>query len=209
MTGLYIFGAGGFGREVAWLASQTLGDDVELVFLVGDDAYLTEPVNGVEVRHVSSVTSDGQYVVAIGDAQARRAGVVLCEKAGLRPTSLVHPRVEWSSRVEIGAGSVVCAGSILTTDIQVGRHVHVNLDCTVGHDVRIGDYATLSPGVHVSGWVTIEEGAFVGTGANIVNGTSSDPLVIGAGAVVAAGACIVRSVDPGALMAGVPAVRKR
>jgi sugar O-acyltransferase (sialic acid O-acetyltransferase NeuD family) len=209
VTRLYIYGAGGFGREVAWLASETLGENVDLIFLVGDDAYLTDPVNGIEVRHVASVDADGQYVVAIGDSRARRVGAALCEKAGLQPTSLVHPRVERSRRVEIGSGSIVCAGSILTTNIEVGRHAHVNLDCAVGHDVRIGDYATLSPGVHVSGWVTIEEDAFIGTGATIINGSAGDPLVIGAGAVIAAGACVVTSADPGVLMAGVPAVRKR
>lgn len=209
MTPTYIFGAGGSGREVAWLARQVLGDSVELIFLVDDDEYVTEPVHGVHVRNVADALSGGRYVVAIGDTGIRKKAVQRCEQAGLEPTTLVHPRVERSCRVDIDAGSIIGAGSVLTTDVHVGKHVHINVGCTVSHDVRIGDYATLSPGVHVSGWVTIEEGVSIGTGANVINGSSGTPLVIGAGAIIAAGACIVNSVPSGALMTGVPAVRKR
>jgi acetyltransferase-like isoleucine patch superfamily enzyme len=83
------------------------------------------------------------------------------------------------------------------------------LDCTIGHDVVVGSYSTLSPGVHVSGNVRIGGNVFIGTGACIINGRASEPLTIGDGAVVAAGACVTRSVDPGAMVAGVPAIRKR
>lgn len=208
---LYIFGAGGFGREIAWLAEQSWERKIDLVFLVDQRAYLSAPVNEVPVRLVTDlVVGEGdRFVVAVGDAALRRKAVASCMEAGLRPVALIHPRVEMSIRVEIGEGSVICAGTIVTTNVVVGRHVHVNLDCTIGHDVRLDDYSTLSPGVHVSGHVEIGSDVFIGTGANIINGRSGAPLIIGDGAVIAAGACITRSVEPRALMAGVPAVRKR
>ena len=79
----------------------------------------------------------------------------------------------------------------------------------VGHNVIIEEFSTLSPGVCVSGHVHIGRNVFVGTGATIINGTEDAPLIIGDGPIIAAGACVIRSVEPGALMAGVPAVRKR
>ena len=139
----------------------------------------------------------------------RRRAAAACAGAGLKPAQMVHPRVEMSRYVLLGDGCVVCAGCVLTTDVTLGAHVHVNLDCTIGHDVVIGDYATLSPGVHISGNVQIGQDVFIGTGVNIINGKAGAPLVIGDGAVIAAGACVTKSVEPGALMAGVPAVRKR
>jgi acetyltransferase-like isoleucine patch superfamily enzyme len=97
----------------------------------------------------------------------------------------------------------------MTTNVRVGSHVHVNVGCTLSHDVVLGDFATLSPGVHVSGHVHVEDGVFLGTGANIINGIAGRPLIIGRGAIVAAGACVTGPVEAGALVAGVPAIRKR
>ena len=111
--------------------------------------------------------------------------------------------------VALGPGSVICAGSILTVNIEIGAHVHINLGCTIGHDAVIGNFSTLSPGVHVSGNVQIGERVYIGTGATLINGHANDPLVVGDGAVIAAGACVTRSVESGAMVAGVPAIRKR
>lgn len=208
---LYIFGAGGSGREIAWLAEQCWGDAVQPIFLVDQHAYLSGPVNGVRVMLLADVVLDNadRFVVAIGDPTLRRNAVTNCINAGLHPATLIHPRVEMSGRVKVGQGSVICAGSIATTDVVIGDHVHVNLVCTISHDVRLGDYTTLSPGVHISGNVDIGRDVFIGTGANIINGRPGDPLVIGDGAVIAAGACVTKSVEAGALMAGVPAVWKK
>ena len=207
---LYIFGAGGSGREVAWMAEQCWGSGVELKYLVDQREYLSAPVNGVPVELVSDVVDDGgRFVVALGDARVRRRAVASCMAAGLWPVTLVHPRVEMSAQVELGQGSVICAGSIVTTNVVVCEHVYVNVACTISHDVRLGDYTTLSPGVHISGHVEIGTDVFIGTGANIINGSQGAKLTIGDGAVIAAGACVTKSVGAGTLVAGVPAMRKR
>jgi sugar O-acyltransferase (sialic acid O-acetyltransferase NeuD family) len=208
---LMIFGAGGSGREVAWLAWQCWEDKVEVGFVVDRPEYLTGDVNQIPVRLLGDCesTPDVRYVAALGDPWQRRKAVAACEAHGLRSTILVHPRAEASDTVAMGVGSVICAGSILTVDVEIGAHVQVNLSCTISHDVRIGKFSTLSPGVHVSGNVRIGEGVFIGTGASIINGHSGAPLVIGDGAVIAAGSCVIESVEPASMVAGVPAVRKR
>jgi len=208
---LFIFGAGGFAREVAWLAEQSWQHEVELHFLVDDAEYLSDPVNDVPVQLLDDVVADDndRFVIAVADAGLRRRAAAACVAKGLRPATIVHPRVEASARNEIGEGSIICAGTILTTNIKVGQHVQINLDCTVGHDAILGDYSTLAPGVHVSGNVHIGCDVHVGTGANIIDGSAANPLVIGDGAVIAAGACVTKPVEAGAMVAGVPAVRKR
>jgi sugar O-acyltransferase (sialic acid O-acetyltransferase NeuD family) len=208
---LYIFGAGGYGREIAWFTEQCWGGLVEPIFLVDRPEYLSPPINGVPVQLLKDVIvrNRGCYVTAVGDVSLKKKAVLGCSAIGLQPISLIHPRVEASRTVRLSEGSVICAGTILTVNIDIGCHVHVNLDCTIGHNVSIGDYATLSPGVHVSGHVAIGTDVFIGTGVNIINGKSGHPLVIGDGAVIAAGACVTKSVEAGALVAGVPALRKR
>ena len=92
---LYIFGAGGHGREIAWLALQAWGADIELVFRVDHPAYVTEPVHGVPISLVGEITggSGDRFVVAVGDAGVRRKAATVCAGIGLQPAVLVHPRV--------------------------------------------------------------------------------------------------------------------
>lgn len=208
---LYILGAGGFAREVAWLAEQSWGKSVRLEFLVDSEEYLSEDINGIRVRLLSEITagSSDRFVTAVGSGELRDRLSNAAIGRGLRPATVTHPRAEMSEFVSIGSGTVICAGCILTTNITIGQHVQINLDCTLGHDVVVDDYASLAPGVHVSGNVRIGRGAYIGTGASIIDGSATSPLIIGEGATVAAGACVTRNVDPGALVAGVPAVRKK
>lgn len=208
---LYIFGAGGLGREVAWLAMRSWGNRVGLTFVVDQARYMTPPIHGLAVRLLTDVHPDGggRFIVAVGDPATRRSLAAAAEARGLRPGVLVHPGVEVPPSASVGEGSIVNVGTTITVDVRIGRHVLVNPQCSLAHDVTIGDFAALSPGVHVAGNVTVEAGVFLGTGAVILPGSQSARLTIGAGAVVAAGACVTRSVEPGAMVAGVPAVRKR
>lgn len=209
---LVIFGAGGHGREIAWLATMAGWKPADLLFVVDSPAWVTAPVNGIPVLLLSDLQSDSirtGFVVALGDSRHREHAATLCMNAGLEPVSLRAPDVLSSGSVQAGEGTVICAGSILTANITLGRHVHINIGCTVSHDACIDDFVTLSPGVRISGHVHIGRHAFLGTGAVVINGSKQQPLVIGAGAVVAAGACVTKAVLPGALVAGVPAVQKR
>jgi len=152
---------------------------------------------------------DSLVTVAVGSPQSRKKIVAKCAEAGFSFATLVHHSVEMSEFVELGVGSIICCGSILTVNIKIEQHVHINLDCTIGHDVRIGEFTTLSPGVHVSGNVHIGKSVYIGTGAVIINGTSENPLVIADGTVIGAGACVTKSTDANSLYAGIPAEFKK
>ncbi|OLP56955.1 hypothetical protein BJM39_02815 [Salmonella enterica subsp. enterica serovar Javiana] len=122
---------------------------------------------------------------------------------------VVHDSVDLSAVGHLGRDVIIGAGSVMSVGTRIADHVHVNVGVTLSHDVLVGEYATLSPGVHVAGWVDIRPRAFIGTGASIINGSPGERLVIGEDAVVAAGACVLGSVEPASLYAGVPARRKR
>lgn len=205
---LWIYGAGGFGREVAWLAQSTREPWAPSGFIDDSAAESATSLNNIRVRSLQSCLEEcrgGAYVVAIGHPEARIGVAARAEAAGLVAATLVHRNVESSDFVEVGDGTLICAGSVLTVNIRIGRHVHINLHCTIGHDAFIEDFVTLAPGVHISGFVRIERGAYLGTGAVVINGTREAPIVIGAGATVGAGAVVTRSVPPKSTVVGVPA----
>jgi sugar O-acyltransferase (sialic acid O-acetyltransferase NeuD family) len=204
-----IFGAGGHGRELAWLARECLGDGVPLFFVVDQAHVAGTEQNGVPVVSLSQFSDrhpGGYIAIAIGDPSKRERCVASCRSHGLRIVSLVHPRIAVSPWVAAGEGCVVAAGAVLTTNIELGHHVHINVCCSVSHDAVIGDFSTLSPGVHLAGWVTMGRRVFVGTGAVVRNGAPGRPIIIGDDVVIGAGACIVGDVPAGATVAGVPAV---
>ena len=201
-----IYGAGGFARGVAWLAESA---NLEVVCFIDDDPRQHgKTLNVIPVMGLADAKErypDVSLVVAVGSPQVREKMAEKAAALGFSFTTIIHPRVERSRWIEVGEGTVIMAGSILTTNIRLGKHVQINLDCTVGHDVVMEDYATLAPGVHVSGWVHLGKRVYVGTGAVIINGTEEAPLVMGDDAVIGAGAVVTKSVPPGVTVVGVPA----
>ena len=208
---LLIFGAGGFGREVASWAerAQWLDRSFRVAGFIDDHAEV-ETLNGQPIHSLQAAAElyPGAGVIAtVGDPKLRERLIGKALDAGLVAASpLIHPNVEYDhEHVEFREGVVVCAGSILTVNIVVEPHAQINLDCTIGHDAVIGAYSTLSPGVHISGNVTLEPYTFFGTGAVTVNGVAGHPLTIGSGAVVGAGAVVTKDVPAGLTVTGVPA----
>lgn len=210
MKKLYIVGAGGFGREVAWLVERINRQSPtwELAGFIDDDPQKigtkqdNYPVIG-DCEYLALQSEECWLVCAIGSPGVRK---VITERLERFPhvkfATLIDPSVLMSERIQIGEGSIVCAGSILTVDIKLGRHSIVNLDCTVGHDVEFGDYLTVYPSVNVSGGVYGGDCVEIGTGSQIRQGLRIVPnVVMGAGAVV-----VSNITEPGTYV-GVPVRR--
>jgi sugar O-acyltransferase (sialic acid O-acetyltransferase NeuD family) len=211
ITEIAIYGAGGFAREVAWLV-QACNEGAErfrVMCLIDDNVAAHGSVlNGVPVVGLAEARERFPQARVVGGVGTPKIRQWLMEKAaavGFGFETIIHPRVERSQWIEIGVGTVICAGNILTTNIVLGRHVQINLDCTIGHDVVMGDYTTLAPGVHVSGCVHLGQRVYVGTGAVIINGTQDGPIIVGDDVVIGAGACVINSVPAGLTVVGVPA----
>lgn len=202
-----IYGASGFGREVAWLVESCRNGRVVVCFIDDDEKKQGTILNEIPVLSLEQAMEsypDARVLGGIGIPMIRELLMNKAAVCGFSFDTIVHPRVEKSNRVEMGIGTVICAGNILTTNIRLGAHVQINLDCTIGHDVVMDDYATLAPGVHISGCVQCGKRVYIGTGAVIINGTQEDPIVIGDDVIIGAGACVTKSIVRGT-WGGVPA----
>lgn len=205
---LVILGSGGFAREVAWLISHLNRSGTAtwnaLGFWSHEPGEIGRTINGLPVidpQLVAGRSGVVYAVAAIGDPRIRERAVDEAVRAGLLFATLVHPGVLLDElTVTVGPGSVICAGCILTTNITIGSHVIVNLDCTIGHDCVIEDFATLSPGCHLSGHTTVRRSAYLGTGLVTVQQRE-----IGRDATVGAQAAVVKDIGAGVTAIGVPA----
>lgn len=209
-TPIVIIGCGGFGREVHDVidAINEVTPTWDLLGYIDDRPDLAN-VSRVESRNstvlggMDWLMTPGQgaeFVIGIGTSTTRRTLDVRFASAGLTAATLVHPAATIGHDVRIGPGSVICAGVRVTTNITLGRHVHLNINSTVGHDCTLEDYVTINPLVAISGGVHIGKASMMGTHSAVLQNLS-----IGAGSTVGAGACVVRNVPDGVIVKGVPA----
>jgi sugar O-acyltransferase (sialic acid O-acetyltransferase NeuD family) len=154
-----IIGAGGFAREVYW--SLPLMERVNVKFFV-DDFYYND-VDPLILPLSKFDPVEYEVVVAIGDPRTRFDIVQKLPKETKYFTH-IHKSVQiHSPSVNIGEGSIICAGTIITTNVTIGKHSHLNLLTTIGHDNIIGDYFTTAPGVQISGNCVIGNRVYFGT----------------------------------------------
>lgn len=203
---ILIIGAGGHGQVVADIfrarhASRLISDHVGFV---DDDRarlgcrFVGSPVLGT-LDQVHEIAHDA-VIVAIGD-NATRSGIFhKLLAAGDRIAIAQHPRSIVAEDVTIGAGSMLCAGAIVSTGAVIGRDAIVNTGATVDHHSILGDHVHIAPGAHLGGEVVVDEGALVGIGAIVLPGVR-----IGAWSRVGAGAVVTAEVPPGTTVVGVPA----
>jgi sugar O-acyltransferase (sialic acid O-acetyltransferase NeuD family) len=199
-----IVGAGGFAREVEWLISE-IGQHDFAGFFVTDRSYMNDATSG-DLEDLYELFFESQIdrvVIGVGDPTLRRDLFhrVAKEVPGMRWATLVHPSVLIDRRTStLGDGCIICAGTIITTNVRVGKNCAVNLSVTVGHDAVIEDHCVVNPGANISGNVTIEEASLIGTGSAIIQ-----KIRIGSGATVGASACVTKDVLSGVTVVGVPA----
>lgn len=191
MKDLYIIGAGGFGREVAWIVERinSIKPTWNLKGFIDDNETLWGSTEGEYhvfggCEYLSAL--EGVYAVcAVGSSNVRKKIIEKLKDTSVKFATLVDPSVLYSNSVKIGEGAIVCAGTIITVDVNIGDHVIVNLDCTIEHDAVIDDFVTIYPSVNVSGNVLIGECSELGTGTQIIQGKKViSNTIIGAGAIV-------------------------
>jgi sugar O-acyltransferase (sialic acid O-acetyltransferase NeuD family) len=207
MRNLVIFGAGGHGRDILQVvrAINAISPTWQCVGFVVDPEYQAPsqqhdlPVM-VGLQTLSAY-SNLDIVVAVGDPNGREQTVERLKSFEMiRFPKLIHPQTWIGDRVRLGEGTIVFAGAMISTDVELGAHVHVNLSSTISHDTRIGPFSSLSPGVNIAGRVKIGARAQIGTAASIIPGVE-----VGDDCIVGAGAAVIRSMPRGVTAVGVPA----
>jgi len=207
---LVIIGCGGFGREVHDVvdAVNTQAPTWDLLGYVDDqptaiNQKLVESRGSAilgSLNWFDTAPKNVQYVIGIGAGSVRRMIDERLTAGHLIAATLIHPSTTLGHDIRIRAGAVICAGARLTTNISLGRHVHINLNSTVGHDCTLEDYVTVNPLVAISGGVTIGTETMLGTHSAILQN-----LAVGERTVVGAGACVVKGVPDDTVVKGVPA----
>jgi len=168
-----LIGSGGFAREI----KAHMGDFSIKCFV--DNEYWIE--NNENIFPLSKFNPNiYEVIIAIGNPKDRFNMVQKLPK-NTKYFTFIHPTVQiLGDDINIGEGSIICAGCILTTNTKIGKHTHLNLLTTIGHDCEIGDYFTTAPGTKISGNCNIGDRVYFGTNSCTKEKTNiCDDVIIG------------------------------
>lgn len=210
MKDIAVFGAGGFGREVANLIrrinTSTETPEWNFIGFFDDNLSLKGTSNeyGVVLGGTTELnTYDGELSIAIGvgSPNAVRAIVGNITKADVKYPNLLDPTVQIAdeNNYELGKGNVFCSNCIISIAVKVGDFNSFNNDTILGHDDVIGSYNCFMPSVNISGGVKIGDGNFFG-----VKSTVLQYLKIGNDTKIGGMTLILRNTKDGFLYMGIP-----
>ena len=177
-------------------ADTTIGEDS--VIHAGVHIYHDVTIGSRVVLHSGAVIgADGfgfvQRPASGEEAPGRRIRHVKVRQLG---------RVVIEDDVEIGANSAVDRATFHET--RVGRGTKIDNLVTVGHNSRIGRDCIIAGQAGVSGSTVVGDGVVIAGQAGVTG-----HVTIGDGAVIGAQSGVTKSVEPGAVVLGSPAVDAR
>ena len=183
-----IHGSAKLGEDVTGGAFSFVGPEVE----IGDGTVLHP---GVVVH---SHTTIGRHCIIDSKATigTRGFGYVPDEDGTLFHFPQLG-RVILEDYVEVHAGSTVARPGLGTT--RVGRGTKIDCLCHIGHNAQIGRNCIITACSEIGAGVVVEEGAWIGP-----NTCCIENITLGKGCLVGIGSTVVRSVEPGAVVAGNP-----
>ena len=138
------------------------------------------------------------FIIGIGNDKIRKN--IAEEYNQLKWATLIHPKTIIAKTATIKEGSVVCAGAIIQTEVEVGKHCIINTNCSIDHESTIGDYCSICPSSTICGQVKVGESSFIGANSTIIQ-----TIEIGKECIIGAGSVVIRNIPNNSKAVGNPA----
>jgi sugar O-acyltransferase (sialic acid O-acetyltransferase NeuD family) len=209
MNDIAIYGAGGFGREVAclinWINSinhqwNIIGFFDDLIEENTQISHFGKVIGGIEA--LNSYNKQLSVVIAVGNPKAIFAILNSINNPLIRFPNIIAPDfiIKDDSTFSIGYGNLIQSGCKVSCDVQIGNFNVFNVDIGIGHDVKIGNYNVLMPSVKVSGAVNIGDTNFFGVGSIVLQ-----QIIIRNNIRLGAGSVLMTKPKEGYTYIGIPA----
>lgn len=199
---LIIYGGGGHAKALIDLI-RTVGG-YRIVGVLDDNPAIRGELLGVPVlggaEQLSLLYGQGirlavNAVGGIGNVKIRIQVFERLAQAGFAFPNLVHPRAVREASAILSAGVQVFPLAYVGSEVQVGFGSILNTGAIVSHECILGDFVNISPGAILAGQVQVGSGALVGMGATI-----NLQVKVGAGARIGNGATVKSDVPEGGVV---------
>lgn len=210
MKDIVIYGAGGFGREIACLINRlnAVKQEWNLLGFIDDG----EPVGSKNeygevlgnIDYVNSAQKELSVVLGIGTPSILQKLAINITNPKVDFPNLIDPDVLFLDRnnVRIGRGNVICAKCVVSCNVEIGDFNLFNIGVGIGHDASFGSFNVLMPNVNISGGVETGNGNLFG-----VKSTVLQYLKVGNNTKIGAHSLMMRKAKDDGLYFGIPANR--
>jgi sugar O-acyltransferase (sialic acid O-acetyltransferase NeuD family) len=213
MKPIAIYGAGGFGKEVACVIER-LNFHTPAWNLIGffDDGVekgtqisrFGKVLGGKEV--LNSWESSLSVVFAIGAPKTLKAIVRSLSNPLIDYPNIIHPEAFFADPLtfKIGKGNVIIRGCSFSCDVTIGDFNQFNSISALAHDVEVGSFNVFMPLSRISGGAKIGEANFFG-----INSIVLQEIKIGNQTRIGANSVVIRKTKDNYLYMGNPAMRTK
>jgi sugar O-acyltransferase (sialic acid O-acetyltransferase NeuD family) len=208
MEDIVIYGAGGFGREVACLLKD-INSQQPTWNLLGfiDDGLAVGTGNNYgkvlgDINFLQEYQQPLNVIIAIAAPALRHKISTAVKNDFIKWPNIIANDVKFIDKdhVTMGKGNLIFYSSRISCDVSIGNFNLMNSFVSFGHDVKAGDCNVFMPNTRISGESVIGNINFFG-----VNSTMLQGLVMGDNTRVGAGSVIMRNTKDGYLYHGNPA----
>ena len=206
-----IYGAGGFGKEVACLIERinNNGGNWELIGFYDD----TKPAGSSVSRYglvlggmetLQQVNQQLAVAIAINDNKVVRRLRESINNPHIIFPNLIDPSLFLVDKqtVIMGEGNIIQNDCMISCDVTMGDFNLINDHVVVGHDNHIGSFNGLMPAAHLSGGITIGDNNLLGVASVVLQG-----MEIGNGVTLGANSVLMTQPKDNITYLGVPAKR--
>jgi sugar O-acyltransferase (sialic acid O-acetyltransferase NeuD family) len=199
-----IVGFGGFASEFySYLINDNICQPQRIEFFVEREYLLKYEINKVyDLDYLIKNIDDYIVYIAIGDPKTRKKISNLLPSNTFFGTFIHSSCIITGKDVSIGHGSIICPGTIITTNVTIGKHSQLNLQTSIGHDSVICDYFTSAPKVSISGNNFIGDLVYIGT-----NSCTKEKVTIMKNVTIGLNSGVVKDINEAGVYIGTPCIK--
>lgn len=189
-------------------------------------AYIDGNLEGVDMKDIEAYGT-GSFWILVGEYDSvaafleqhkhrikkyrvecdrRNSAIPLLDIKGIN--ARIEPGAIIRDKVKIGKNAVIMMGAVINIGAEIGEGSMIDMNAVIGARGIIGKNVHVGAGAVIAGVleppsstpVVIEDDVLIGANAVILEGVR-----VGKGAVVAAGSVVIEDVEPGVVVAGIPA----
>lgn len=194
---ILIIGAGGHSKVIIDIIRELGNYNIIGIYDDNKTGYFSGIKIIGKIAEINNKKSE-YFIIGIGNDKIRKK--IAEEYNQLKWATLIHPKTIIAKTAIIKEGTVICAGAIIQTEVEVGKHCIINTNCNIDHESIIGDYCSICPSSTICGQVKVGESSFVGANSTIIQS-----IEIGKECIIGAGSVVIRNIPNNSKAVGNPA----